>query len=133
MSTFISGICCLNTRVFSPTFSQALVFCFSPSSVQGYALIEYEKFEEVQAAIKDLDGADLYKQIMSVDWAFSSGPAKRKHTRKWYSLLPFSTISVGEKQGKVQRLVFPSPFWLAVLVCWTQIFGWYIFHNDAQH
>uniref|UniRef100_A0A804MSY4 Uncharacterized protein n=1 Tax=Zea mays TaxID=4577 RepID=A0A804MSY4_MAIZE len=50
---------------------------------QGYALIEYEKFEEVQVAIKDLDGADLYKQIMSVDWAFSSGPAKRKHTRKW--------------------------------------------------
>uniref|UniRef100_A0A804PRT8 RRM domain-containing protein n=1 Tax=Zea mays TaxID=4577 RepID=A0A804PRT8_MAIZE len=48
-----------------------------------YALIEYEKFEEDQATIKDMDGAELYKQIMSVDWAFSSGPAKRRHTRKW--------------------------------------------------
>ncbi|KAL5680858.1 hypothetical protein ACJX0J_007243, partial [Zea mays] len=40
------------------------------------------KFEEDQATIKDMDGAELYKQIMSVDWAFSSGPAKRRHTRK---------------------------------------------------
>jgi hypothetical protein len=109
MSAFISGICCLNTRVFSPIFSKALVFCFSPSSVQGYALIEYEKFEEDQATIKDMDGAELYKQIMSVDWAFSSGPAKRRHTRKWYSLLPFSTISVGKtRQGAT--LSFPFPF-----------------------
>ena len=61
-------------------------------------MIEYEKFEEVQVAIKDLDGADLYKQIMSVDWAFSSGPAKRRNTRKRYSLL----------FKKVQHFVFPS-------------------------
>ncbi|AQK42018.1 RNA-binding protein 8A [Zea mays] len=50
--------------------------------VKGYALIEYEKFEEAQAAIKELDGAELYEQKMSVDWAFSSGPAKRRFTRK---------------------------------------------------
>ncbi|EES17679.1 hypothetical protein BDA96_09G039300 [Sorghum bicolor] len=50
--------------------------------VKGYALIEYEKFEEAQAAIKELDGAELHEQIMSVDWAFSSGPAKRRNTRK---------------------------------------------------
>jgi RNA recognition motif-containing protein len=75
-----------------------LFFSFTPSSVQGYALIEYEKFEEAQAAIKELDGAELYKQRMSVDWAFSSGPAKRRNTRKRYSLL----------FKKVQHFVFPS-------------------------
>jgi RNA recognition motif-containing protein len=100
MSTFICGICCLNTRVFF-IFSQALVFTFAPFSVQGYALIEYEKFEEAQAAIKELDGAELYKQIMSVDWAFSSGPAKRRNTRKRYLLLFSPAILVWEKQGKV--------------------------------
>ena len=66
-----------------------MVFTFAPFSVQGYALIEYEKFEEAQAAIKELDGAELYKQIMSVDWAFSSGPAKRRNARKRYLLLFF--------------------------------------------
>jgi len=35
-------------------------------------LIEYEKFEEAQAAIKELDGAELYKQIMSANQAFES-------------------------------------------------------------
>ncbi|XP_062230711.1 RNA-binding protein Y14A-like [Phragmites australis] len=50
--------------------------------VKGYALIEYENFEEAQAAIKTLDGSELVSQIISVDWAFSNGPAKRRNTRK---------------------------------------------------
>ncbi|PAN17196.1 hypothetical protein GQ55_3G106600 [Panicum hallii var. hallii] len=50
--------------------------------VKGYALIEYENFEEAQAAIKELDGTELYGQIISVDWAFSSGPAKRRNSQK---------------------------------------------------
>ncbi|OEL23915.1 RNA-binding protein 8A [Dichanthelium oligosanthes] len=56
-------------------------------SVQGYALIEYENFEEAQAAIKELDGTELYSQIISVDWAFSSGPAKRRNGQKRYSIV----------------------------------------------
>ncbi|CAM0150238.1 unnamed protein product [Urochloa decumbens] len=50
--------------------------------VKGYALIEYENFEEAQAAIKELDGTELLAQIISVDWAFSSGPDKRRNTQK---------------------------------------------------
>ncbi|KAL6608175.1 hypothetical protein ACP70R_041238 [Stipagrostis hirtigluma subsp. patula] len=50
--------------------------------VKGYALIEYENFEEAQAAIKGLDGTELVTQIISVDWAFSNGPVKRRNTRK---------------------------------------------------
>lgn len=75
-----------------------MVFNFASFSVQGYALIEYEKFEEAQAAIKELDGAELYEQTISVDWAFSSGPAKRRNTRKRY-LLCFFPCNFG--MGKI--------------------------------
>ncbi|GJN31819.1 hypothetical protein PR202_gb20266 [Eleusine coracana subsp. coracana] len=47
--------------------------------VKGYALIEYENFEEAQAAIKAMDGTELVTQIINVDWAFSSGPVKRRN------------------------------------------------------
>jgi len=86
--------------------SQALFFFFSPGSVQGYALIEYENFEEAQAAIKELDGTELYGQIISVDWAFSSGPAKRRNSQKRYFFLVFlSNFSRGKKK-QVYLLVF---------------------------
>ncbi|KAM7523440.1 hypothetical protein LguiA_013342 [Lonicera macranthoides] len=39
--------------------------------VKGYALIEYEHFEEAEKAISVMDGAELLTQIISVDWAFS--------------------------------------------------------------
>ncbi|KAL0853503.1 hypothetical protein Bca101_058655 [Brassica carinata] len=42
--------------------------------VKGYALIEYEKSEEAQSAIKAMDGAELLTKNVSVDWAFSNGP-----------------------------------------------------------
>ena len=80
--------------------SQALFFFFPPGSVQGYALIEYENFEEAQAAIKELDGTELYGQIISVDWAFSSGPAKRRNSQKRYFFFLFSCpILVGKKEA----------------------------------
>ncbi|KQK04415.1 RNA-binding protein Y14A [Brachypodium distachyon] len=50
--------------------------------VKGYALIEYESFEEAQAAIKTMDGTELVTQIINVDWAFSNGPAKRRNVRR---------------------------------------------------
>lgn len=50
--------------------------------VKGYALIEYENFEQAQAAIRESDGTELLSQIISVDWAFSNGPVKQRNTRK---------------------------------------------------
>ncbi|KAK9154817.1 hypothetical protein Sjap_002297 [Stephania japonica] len=50
--------------------------------VKGYALIEYESFEEAQAAISGMNGAELLTQIISVDWAFSNGPFRRRNARR---------------------------------------------------
>ncbi|KAL1552961.1 RNA-binding protein y14 [Salvia divinorum] len=50
--------------------------------VKGYALIEFEKFEEAQRAISEMDGTELLTQIMHVDWAFSKGPFRRRNTRR---------------------------------------------------
>ncbi|KAG6412531.1 hypothetical protein SASPL_125210 [Salvia splendens] len=52
--------------------------------VKGYALIEFEKFEEAQRAISEMDGAELLTQIMNVDWAFSKGPFRRRNIRRRY-------------------------------------------------
>ncbi|KAH7543507.1 RNA-binding protein Y14 [Ziziphus jujuba] len=41
--------------------------------VKGYALIEYENFEEAQAAIAGMNGAEFLTQTVTVDWAFSNG------------------------------------------------------------
>ncbi|KAG9136253.1 hypothetical protein Leryth_003857 [Lithospermum erythrorhizon] len=46
--------------------------------VKGYALIEYESFEEAQKAINAMDGGELLTQLINVDWAFSKGPIRRK-------------------------------------------------------
>lgn len=49
---------------------------------QGYALIEYEKYEEAQKAISAMNGAELLTQNVSVDWAFSRGPSAESYRRK---------------------------------------------------
>ena len=50
--------------------------------VKGYALIEYENFEEAQAAVNTMNGTELLTQTISVDWAFSNGPFKKRNMRR---------------------------------------------------
>ncbi|KAJ6806450.1 RNA-binding protein 8A-like isoform X1 [Iris pallida] len=50
--------------------------------VKGYALIEYESYNEAHAAISTLNGTELLTQTIYVDWAFSNGPFKRRNTRR---------------------------------------------------
>jgi len=44
--------------------------------VKGYALIEFEKYQEAKAAIDALNGQKLLEQKISVDWAFKRPPAR---------------------------------------------------------
>eukprot|EP01039_Chlorochromonas_danica_P002020 gene2018-2203_t len=39
--------------------------------VKGYALIEYESFEDAQTAIKEMNGGQLLDREVSVGWAFN--------------------------------------------------------------
>ncbi|CAB1116071.1 unnamed protein product [Ectocarpus sp. CCAP 1310/34] len=41
--------------------------------VKGYCLVEFEKKEEAQAAIDEMDGSQLLDQDISVSWAFVKG------------------------------------------------------------
>ncbi|WOL00617.1 RNA-binding protein 8A [Canna indica] len=50
--------------------------------VKGYAFIEYESFDEAQAAITALNGTELLTQTIYVDWAFSKGPMRRRNARR---------------------------------------------------
>ncbi|KAI7749562.1 hypothetical protein M8C21_021929 [Ambrosia artemisiifolia] len=50
--------------------------------VKGYALIEYENYEEAEKAIASMDGGELLTQTVNVDWAFSRGPFKRRNDRR---------------------------------------------------
>ncbi|KVH99887.1 RNA-binding protein Y14A-like [Cynara cardunculus var. scolymus] len=50
--------------------------------VKGYALIEYENFEEAEKAIAAMDGGELLTQTVNVDWAFSKGPFRRRNNRR---------------------------------------------------
>ena len=49
---------------------------------KGYALIEYEKFEQAENAIASMNGGTLLEQIIYVDWAFSNGPSNWASRRK---------------------------------------------------
>lgn len=59
---------------------------------QGYALIEYETFEDAQKAIAEMDGGELLTQTIAVDWAFSRGPYKRRNARRRYVLSVYLCI-----------------------------------------
>uniref|UniRef100_A0ACD5WG93 Uncharacterized protein n=1 Tax=Avena sativa TaxID=4498 RepID=A0ACD5WG93_AVESA len=44
---------------------------------KGYALVEYESFQEAQTAIKAMDGKQLLTKTIHVDWAFNRGPIQK--------------------------------------------------------
>lgn len=48
--------------------------------VQGYALVEFEKREEAELAIAEMDGSQLLEQDISVTWAFVRGKCTRTIT-----------------------------------------------------
>ncbi|THU49407.1 hypothetical protein C4D60_Mb06t09250 [Musa balbisiana] len=67
--------------------------------VKGYALIEYENFEEAQAAIAALNGSELLTQTIYVDWAFSKGPIRRRNTRRRLGSLDISMLMFLKSQN----------------------------------
>ena len=46
--------------------------------VKGYGLVEYEDLKQAQDAITTMNGAALMGATISVDWAFSKGPSRRR-------------------------------------------------------
>jgi RNA recognition motif-containing protein len=46
--------------------------------VKGYALVEYARRDEAEAAIHNMNGKELLTKLINVDWAFSSGPHKNR-------------------------------------------------------
>lgn len=45
---------------------------------QGYCLVEFEKKDEAQLAIDEMDGSQLLEQDISVTWAFVRGGESKK-------------------------------------------------------
>lgn len=93
--------------------------------VQGYALIEYESFEEAEKAIAAMDGGELLTQTVNVDWAFSKGPFRRRNNRRRYVhiLVVFCRLQIcfGAKYWKT--LVLSPFYWFSHLTtplyyCW---------------
>ncbi|CAI9294392.1 unnamed protein product [Lactuca saligna] len=61
--------------------------------VNGYALIEYESFEEAKKAIAAMDGGELLTQNVNVDWAFKM-LAELSRREKDANIKPNSDIDI---------------------------------------
>lgn len=61
---------------------------------QGYALIEYENYEEAQAAISGMNGAEFLTQTVIVDWAFSNGSFVDGSMKKKNNRFAFKTYII---------------------------------------
>ncbi|KAH6759027.1 RNA-binding family protein [Perilla frutescens var. frutescens] len=72
--------------------------------VKGYALIEFEKFEEAQRAISEMDGTEFLTQGINVDWAFSKGPIRRRNVRRRYAF----SYSIDSPLRKCQTQILGS-------------------------
>lgn len=48
--------------------------------LKGYALIEYESFNEAKEALTNMNGKEINGQEIHVSWAFVKGPAKEKRS-----------------------------------------------------
>ncbi|KAG6471867.1 hypothetical protein ZIOFF_069314 [Zingiber officinale] len=103
--------------------------------VKGYALIEYENFDEAQAAITTLNGTELLTQTIFVDWAFSKGPMKRRNTRR---SLPYTTLLscllcfLNNEAADVS--LTSSSFWLKISIFYIHAFPFALtvpFHSSS--
>eukprot|EP00013_Stygamoeba_regulata_P029205 CAMPEP_0177664806 /NCGR_PEP_ID=MMETSP0447-20121125/20708_1 /TAXON_ID=0 /ORGANISM="Stygamoeba regulata, Strain BSH-02190019" /LENGTH=183 /DNA_ID=CAMNT_0019170839 /DNA_START=136 /DNA_END=687 /DNA_ORIENTATION=+ len=45
--------------------------------VKGYAMVEYEQFEEAQKAITEMNGKPFMSKKLGVDWTFWTAPQRR--------------------------------------------------------
>ncbi|KAG6622147.1 RNA binding protein [Phytophthora cinnamomi] len=50
--------------------------------VKGYALVEFEHFEDAKAAMERLDGQEILGSTIHVDWAFRKEAADRRGGRR---------------------------------------------------
>ena len=48
---------------------------------KGYALLEYDQFQNAAKAIEKMNGKEIYDKSIRVDWAFKKPPVKKDKTK----------------------------------------------------
>lgn len=49
---------------------------------KGYALIEYEEFQEAKKALTSMNGQEINGQEIAVSWAFVKGAVNKDKTKR---------------------------------------------------
>ncbi|KAK9289853.1 hypothetical protein L1049_008013 [Liquidambar formosana] len=70
--------------------------------VKGYALLQYKNFEGAQDAISTMNGAVLFSQIISVDWAFSNCSLKRENKKRRFRI-GFKMMEIVDKLEEIAK------------------------------